>query len=448
MKLTTQLRQDSGYEWVMMQLRPLTPFGRDLARAAGWYGPGEKTALEEELGNIALACGQHARHGSVFATILNILIAFRDIKGSLGQSRSTPMDEVELFEIKHFLLSLSRLEEAYARIPAFAGLTFICPDALLDALDPNRRRLPNFSPAEFDPGILSCGREEADERELVVRRALTGTILEQKKMLLSNMAAVGRLDLILAKARLAWKYGCAKPEITTKKHICAREMTHPAVAAALAEREVSFTPVSITLSGGTTVITGANMGGKSVALKTVTLNLLLMQTGFFVFAEAFSAPLFDEAALVCTDNQSVEQGLSSFGAEVRTVDEVLKRNRGRFFFLALDEFARGTNPREGAVLARTLTEYLTRLDCIAVLTTHYDGVSQAAGAHYQVSGLSGLDDAVLPAGEDPLSHLSRMMDYRLRPAGLDDPCPRDALKVCRLLGLEDDFIGMLSKHYG
>lgn len=448
MLLTAQLRQDSSYGWIMAQLAPLTPFGRSLARAARWYGPNDKALLEEELGNVELACTQHEKNGKTLGLLSNILNAFRDIQGSLSPTRSAPLDEVELFEVKHFLLTLRRLEEAYVSLPAFAGIAFQSCDTLLAFLDPNGRRLPNFSPAEFDPVILSCGREEADERELAVRRTLTGIILEQREGLLSNMAMIGRLDFILAKARLARRYGCTKPEIALQERLFGRDMTHPAVAAALAERDIPFTPISLTLSKGATVITGVNMGGKSVALKTVMLNLLLMQTGFFVFAREFSSPLFYEATLVCTDNQSLEQGLSSFGAEVWTINELLKQGKGRFFFLALDEFARGTNPREGAALARTLTEYLGGLNCIAVLTTHYDGVSAAAGAHYQVVGLSGLGDDVSLNGEDPLSHLSRLMDYRLRAVKLEDPCPQDALRVCRLLNLDDSLMTIISKNYG
>lgn len=99
------------------------------------------------------------------------------------------------------------------------------------------------------------------------------------------------------------------------------------MAQALGEKGLEFTPVDLELERGATVVTGANMGGKSVSLKTITLNLLLMHTGFFVFAKGMTAPLFHSVGLIGADGQSVERGLSSFGAEVKELDEVLKRKR-------------------------------------------------------------------------------------------------------------------------
>ena len=131
----------------------------------------------------------------------------------------------------------------------------------------------------------------------------------------------------------------------------------------------------------------------------------------------------------------MEQGLSSFGAEVAALGEVLREEKGKFFYVALDEFARGTNPQEGAALARALVRYLGTLDCVALMTTHYDGVSDVAGAHYQVAGL--VRDIQGDEGDDPRKRIARRMDYRLLPAPPGDPCPRDALRVCRLLKLDD-----------
>jgi len=80
------------------------------------------------------------------------------------------------------------------------------------------------------------------------------------------------------------------------------------------------------------------------------------------------------------------------------------------------------------------------------MTTHYDGVSEAAAAHYQVTGLCDLPAEDCPAGENPLSRLARMMDYRLIPAPPGAPCPRDALRVCRLLDLEPKLLEIFSQN--
>ena len=83
------------------------------------------------------------------------------------------------------------------------------------------------------------------------------------------------------------------------------------------------------------------------------------------------------------------------------------------------------------MLARALVKHLNSLNCVAVLTTHYDGVASAAKRHYQVAGL---DEA------------ARKMDYRLVLAQPDAPCPQDALKVCRMLGLSEDLMAAFEEN--
>ena len=177
------------------------------------------------------------------------------------------------------------------------------------------------------------------------------------------------------------------------------------------------------------------MGGKTVSLRSTVLSLLLCQCGFFVFAQSARLPLFDRVELILADSGPGAGGLSSFGKEVHLLDQLLRKTRDEFFFVALDEFARGTNPQEGAALARALVRYLGTLDCVALMTTHYDGVSDVAGAHYQVAGLVREIDG--DEGDDPRKRIARRMDYRLLPAPPGAPCPRDALRVCRLLKLDD-----------
>lgn len=474
MELTQQLKEDTGYAWVMEKLDPASPFGHALARRPAWYGPEDRDALETELERVAQAAALLRQNGAALDEITHVLSEFRDIRPSLCRTGGAPMDEVELFEVKHFLMNLERLARAYAALPPLRELRVKPLTGLLDLLDPGGRRLPAFSvePA-FAPGLARVRGEKSeleqalrtagadreqllarrreltqqeDRLELEARRRLTQALLEKRDELAAAMDAAGRLDLTVAKARLACRFGCAKPEIADEPEIQAAEMVHPEVADHLEGRGGRFTPVSLCLKRGASVITGANMGGKSVSLKSMSLNLLLQQTGFFVFARSFSAPLFQRVSLVCTDRQSVEQGLSSFGAEVAALGEILREEKDGLFFVALDEFARGTNPREGAALARSLAEYLNGRNCVALMTTHYDGVSDVAVRHYQVAGLSALDTAAIRPGEAPLDRLSRLMDYRLIPTPPHAPCPRDALRVCRLMELEPELMKIFSKN--
>ena len=94
-------------------------------------------------------------------------------------------------------------------------------------------------------------------------------------------------------------------------------------------------------------------------------------------------------------------------------------------------------------LARALVEYLGGLNCVAMMTTHYDGVSDAARRHYQVAGLAALDTAAFRAGE---VNRIRLIDYRLLAAPPGAPCPRDALRVCRLLDLDEEWMKIFEEN--
>ena len=451
MKLDPQLKQDSGYSWVMARLETSSPFGAAMARNPAWYGPGQEAELTEELLRVEQALNWASAQ---LETLIHLLSEFHDIRSSFHRHGNAPMDLVELFEVKHFLLRLERIAQVYAASP-LQGVSIVPMDDMLALLDPSGRKLPPFHIEDsFDPALARIRSEKAqvesllrtqpddqltlrrqelvreeDAAELNARRRLTAALLREKDRFLNAMDALGQLDLSAAKARLSRKYGCVRPE-PGGDAVTLTEMTHPQVAYSLAEKGRQFTPVSMRLELGSTVITGANMGGKSVAVKSVVLNLLLLHTGFYVFAQAISSPLFHAVHLIGADGQSVEQGLSSFGAEVKQLDTVLREEKRRFFFLALDEFARGTNPREGAALARALVGHLNGLNCVALMTTHYDGVADAAGRHYQVAGLD---------------ETTRTIDYRLILSPPDAPCPQDALKVCRLLDLDPELLGVFEQ---
>jgi dsDNA-specific endonuclease/ATPase MutS2 len=184
------------------------------------------------------------------------------------------------------------------------------------------------------------------------------------------------------------------------------------------------------------MITGANMGGKSVALRTIVLNILLCRLGFYVFAKEAKIPLFDEVFLVCEDMQDFNSGLSSFGAEIIKFNEITSQIKSGFVFAALDEFARGTNPQEGAAVVRAAASWLAEKSGVCVMSTHYENVVPAAAGHYQVAGLSNLNFDKLPA---EVGAIARYMDYRMLPAGSSPP-PKDALNICRLLGLDKEIL--------
>ena len=394
MELTHELRENSGLQWVLERLSPMSPFGRAAAREPRWYAPGQEGALEEELDNVALAlelwnaaggaaapdpapccCGaprldpaalQDA--ASALRGVTRCLPLFHDIRGSLDRDPGNPFDMVELFELKHFLVTLEQLTQAYALLPPFAGLSFPPMGEALALVDPEGRRLPAFAVVNaYHPGLAPLRAEKTalekairaagegekpalleqrrelavreDQLELEVRADLTRKLMVYRKEFLANMDALGHLDLLLAKARLAKRYGCVRPTLAADRTLSLHGLRHPQVAEELSGRGEEFTPLDLELAPGCTVITGANMGGKTVSLRSTVLSLLLCQCGYFVFAREAKLPLFHQVALILADSGPGSGGLSSFGREVHLLDKLLAGTGGGRFFLALDEFA-------------------------------------------------------------------------------------------------------------
>ena len=292
---------------------------------------------------------------------------------------------------------------------------------------------------------------EEDREETKVRRAMGAALAPLADGLLEDAETLGRLDFIIQKALFAVRYGGILPEITDGE-LELTDMVNPELCDLLEQKGRRFVPVSIALTRGATVITGANMGGKSVAMKTVALNVLLLQAGFLVCAKRARMPLFHSVKMLFDDLQSIQSGLSGFGSEIVEFQKALSEVEEGYSLFLLDEFARGTNPDEGARIVQAVTRYLNDVDAISLLTTHYDKVAEFAHAHYQIIGLRDVDPEEIrrelaASGEDGVAVIARHMNYGLyRVEGASD-CPRDALNICRMLSLKPEILEKIQQAY-
>jgi dsDNA-specific endonuclease/ATPase MutS2 len=201
-------------------------------------------------------------------------------------------------------------------------------------------------------------------------------------------------------------------------------MFHPQVKDALAERGKAFQPVDISFGLFPTLITGANMGGKTVVLKSLTLCQYLFQFGFGIPAAQAEIAVKDEIHFCIGDDQSVEKGLSSFAAEMKHIDAVIKASRENRKLLALiDEPARTTNPTEGAALVTALLRVLAGKDMSLVMTTHYD-IEPGDARCLRVKGFE-----------------NGNMNYALVEVQ-DGEVPHEALNIAQVLGIDSEWIDM------
>ncbi|MFZ5968835.1 MAG: MutS-related protein [Bacillota bacterium] len=289
-------------------------------------------------------------------------------------------------------------------------------------------------------------KTQEEEEEFKIRRYLTGEIHRYIEDIDSNIQAIGALDLLVAKGYLAVGMKALKPEIIEEDRIYIEEGRHVKVEDSLRKQEKKFTPITIGLKKGVTCITGANMGGKTITLKLIGLLTAMAQYGLFVPAAKMAFSLRDTIFFSLGDLQSTDMGLSTFGAEIMVMKEMLKKSDGRTLIL-IDELARGTNPSEGYAISKAIVDYLKDKKAMTVITTHFDGVADGEGVcHLQVRGLSGVDFEELQrkleetAGVLGIELVHQYMDYRLECIENRGMVPRDAINIARLMGLGEEIL--------
>ena len=375
------------------------------------------------------------------ATRLNTLRfklqALKDIRTTIGNlAHGATLDDIELFEVKH----LAILSTDVARLMAEQGMADVVeiPDLspVITILDPDGMKIATFyvydsycaelrelrsqmrqHPDQQDDLLL-----QASELEEGVRRDLSAQLHPWAAAIKQAQVALAQIDVFLAKAQQIKQMGLCFPTLSTTEASTYHAMFHPQVREALASAGRNFQPINISYGLNPTLITGANMGGKTVVLKTLTLCQYLFQFGFGIPAAEAQIAVKDEVYFCIGDEQSVERGLSSFAAEMKNIDRVIQASRTDSRILALiDEPARTTNPTEGAALVTALLRLMQDRPVSLVMTTHYD----IEPGHARCLRVKGFENGT--------------MDYSLVEVH-DGEVPHEALNIAQSLGIDPEWL--------
>lgn len=231
--------------------------------------------------------------------------------------------------------------------------------------------------------LIQLIREEEVEAARLLR-LLTDEVRAALPELRLLVATIGELDLVFARAELAERMGATEPAIDDGRTVELRDARHPLLLAqSWKEPDRPVVPVDLLLEAERPllVVTGPNAGGKTVALKTLGLLALMAQSGCHLpVRQGSRLPVFSRLFAVIGDEQSVAENLSTFSAFVRQVQEILERVDDRSLVL-LDELGAGTDPEEGAALARAILEDLEGRGALVMATTHLEPLKAFASTH-------------------------------------------------------------------
>lgn len=472
------------YEWLQKSVPVLSPYGAYALKqllSQAWPEPG---FLKKEFNRLDRTLEVLNSDPSLFDRFAVILSELRDISGTLKSlEQQQTLDEVEIFEIKTLALQLIDIASLYQHCRLdLDEIEFVDLRPLVRLLNPEEIVTSSFYIYECYSSELQKIRQDkrrleqqiiasdqADEKESLrkqrsgvialekraefkVRQQLTAKLGEWLDQIRQSLLALTRLEMLLARAVLARRWPSCRPEFTADSgSLMIVEAINPETAVVLEAAGKQFCPVSIELKPGVTILTGANMGGKTVAMLTVAFNAQLARLGFYPFARRLKLPAFAFINFVGGDSQNQQAGLSSFGAEIINLGQVAASIKSGVGLALFDEFARSTNPCEGRRFVQALCEFLQCHKTVGLVATHYDGIDLSAAEFYQVVGLKNADSSTLPqVSGDPQAILNRLcanMDYRLQKVEGKYRVPQDALKIAGLLEADPDFMKILKKFY-
>jgi len=266
---------------------------------------------------------------------------------------------------------------------------------------------------------MALAREQEIQRIL---QKLSAEIAVNGSILAANCEILAAIDLIFARAGLAREMEAYPPTLNRDGYVHLKRARHPLLP------KDKVVPIDIELGKMFFVllVTGPNTGGKTVSMKTLGLLALLSQIGCFLpTAPDSELPVYRNIYADIGDEQSIEQSLSTFSAHTRNIVRIIEKAEEGDLIL-LDEVGAGTDPDEGAALARSIIEHFLRRNISVVATTHYAALKTYAYTQ------AGVENASVEFDMKTLRPTYRLL--------IGIPGASNAFSISRQLGLPQDIV--------
>jgi len=245
--------------------------------------------------------------------------------------------------------------------------------------------------------LVELGEREWAEVQRILAE-FSQRLREQRLELSAAGENLSELDLVFAKAEFARAYDCCLPEFgQSADGLVLSNLRHPLLEKALRAQKRKPVPIDIELNAPKTlmIISGPNTGGKTVALKSMGVAVLMAQAGLPVTASEARLPVFHRVLADIGDQQSIQANLSTFSAHIANI-QAMVLVAGRDDLVLLDEIGASTEPNEGAALAVAILEHFRQRGATTFVTTHHSRLkAYAAETPQAMNAAMEFDEATL-----------------------------------------------------
>ena len=449
MKIKDYIKQDAGFQYIIDNMEFMSSAGRrktldtEFSSDAGW--------LRSEWRRLDKAVGAtlEYKYKKPYIDLRHCLMQLHDLQGTLASlANHTTLNEVELFEIKNLAMLCRTSRGAIAGLGLEEELPLPETTAVFELLDPDhtgisnfyiydsydirltplRRELAALQNADGDPIRISELLAQQNEIQEEICIHLSDQLSKWTDVLVKAMEQMAYIDMLLAKADLAIRWSLTCPILG--ESTAYKGLENPRLKERNEKLRLRYQPVDIELRKGVCIITGANMAGKTVLLKSVGTAQLMAQCGMFVPAGEATVALVDDVVTSIGDDQDEMNGLSSYASEIIKISNILQRCREEKLLVLIDEPARTTNPVEGKALVQAIAAILEHATSVTLITTHYSGL----GVQCRRLRVKGFVEGMADVPITP-QNINLFIDYSLD-EDQNDNVPQEALRIADILGCD------------